>query len=76
MAEEHNDEILTVDQAADLLKVSHITVYKLVSAERKPGKIFAKKVGREWRILRKEVDRYLCEEPESPYQATSKQCER
>ena len=46
MVENGNNDILTIDQAAQLLKVSSKTVYDLVSAERVPGKIFAKKVGR------------------------------
>jgi len=70
MPEENKDEILTIEQCAQLLKISSRTVYDLVSAERIPGKIFAKKVGRSWRILRREVDRYLSEEPGSVYQMT------
>jgi excisionase family DNA binding protein len=62
MPEENKDEILTINQTAELLKVSSWTVYELVSAERQPGKIFAKKVGRSWRIMRKEVDNFLSEE--------------
>ena len=46
MAEDSNNDILTIGQAAQLLKVSSKTVYDLVSAARVPGKIFAKKVGR------------------------------
>ena len=63
MPEENKDEILTIDQCAQLLKISSRTVYELVSADRQPGKIFAKKVGRSWRILRREVERYMSEEP-------------
>ncbi len=62
MPGENKDEILTINQTAELLKVSSWTVYELVSAERQPGKIFAKKVGRSWRIMRKEVDNFLSEE--------------
>ena len=46
MAENSKDDILIIDQAAQLLQVSSRTVYDLVSDERVPGKIFAKKVGR------------------------------
>lgn len=70
MPEEIKDDILTIEQCAQLLKISPRTVYDLVSAERLPGKIFAKKVGRSWRILRREVERYLSEEPGSVYQMT------
>ena len=70
MPEENKDEILTIEQCAQLLKISSRTVYDLVSAERQPGKIFCKKVGRSWRILRREVERYLSEEPGTVYQMT------
>jgi len=70
MPEENKDEILTIEQCAQLLKISSRTVYDLVSAERQPGKIFGKKVGRSWRILRREVERYLSEEPGTVYQMT------
>jgi len=68
MSEDIKDEILTIEQCAQLLKISPRTVYDLVSAERQPGKIFAKKVGRSWRILRREVERYMSEEPGTAYQ--------
>jgi len=68
MAENTKDDILTIGQAAQLLKVSNFTVYQLVSNERVPGKIFAKKVGRAWRIKREEIDKFLSEEKGSPYQ--------
>jgi excisionase family DNA binding protein len=73
MPEENKDEILTINQCAQLLKVSPWTIYAIVSAERQPGKIFAKKVGRSWRILRREVERYLTEEPGDIYQLTINQ---
>lgn len=68
MSVDNNKDILTIDQAAELLKVGNRTVYNLLSSERLPGKIFAKKVGRSWRILRSEIDRFLSEEPGSAYQ--------
>ncbi|MHB8278289.1 MAG: hypothetical protein ACYDIA_11635 [Candidatus Humimicrobiaceae bacterium] len=46
MPEDIKDKILTINQCAQLLKVSPWTIYALVSADRQPGKIFAKKVGR------------------------------
>ena len=76
MPEENKDEILTIDQCAQLLKISSRTVYELVSADRLPGKIFAKKVGRSWRILRREVERYMSEEPGEIYQMTLTQNNR
>jgi len=73
MVEDRKDDILTIDQTAQLLKVSSRTVYDLVSEERVPGKIFAKKVGRSWRILRREIDNFLSEEKGSFYQMTFNQ---
>jgi excisionase family DNA binding protein len=68
MAVESNNDILTIDQAAELLKVGNRTVYNLLSDERLPNKIFAKKVGRTWRILRSEIEKFL-----SAYQLTINQ---
>ena len=62
------DDILTIDQCAELLKVSSHTIYVLVSGKKEPGKIFANKVGRSWRILRSEIERFLSEEKGSSYQ--------
>lgn len=73
MAVDTNNDILTIDQAAELLKVGNRTVYNLLSDERQPGKIFAKKVGRTWRILRSEIERFLSEERGSAYQMSMNQ---
>ena len=73
MTVDSNNDILTIDQAAELLKVGNRTVYNLLSDERQPGKIFAKKVGRTWRILRSEIERFLSEEKGSTYQLTINQ---
>ena len=75
MVENNINDILTIDQAADLLKVSTKTIYYLVSEEGEPGKIFAKKVGRSWRIMRKEIDSFLLEKKDSNYQMTIKNTE-
>jgi len=72
MVENSKDDILTIDQAAQLLKVSSKTVYELVSNEGEPGKIFARKVGRSWRITRKEIDNFLSERKGSSYQMSLK----
>jgi len=74
--ESMKEEILTINECAELLKVSSRLIYDLVSEERVPGKIFAKKVGRSWRIHRKEVESYLLQEPESTYQMTLKTQEK
>jgi excisionase family DNA binding protein len=73
MAVDTNNDILTIGQAAELLKVGNRTVYNLLSDERIPGKIFAKKVGRSWRILRSEIERFLSEERGSAYQMSINQ---
>ena len=68
MTVDSNNDILTIEQAAQLLKVGNRTIYNLLSDERRPDKIFARKVGRSWRILRSEVERFLTEEPRGAYQ--------
>lgn len=68
MPEDTNDEVFTIEQCAQFLKVSPWTIYDLVSDERRPDRIFARKVGRSWRILRSEVERFLTEEPRGAYQ--------
>ena len=73
MVENSKEDILTVNQAAKLLQVSPWTVYALVSDEGEPGKLFAKKVGRSWRITRKEIDNFLSERKGSSYQMSLKQ---
>ncbi len=73
MVENSKDDILTVNQAAKLLQVSPWTVYALVSDEGEPGKLFARKVGRSWRITRKEIDNFLSERKGSSYQMSLKQ---
>ena len=72
MVENSKEDILTVNQAAKLLQVSPWTVYALVSDEGEPGKLFAKKVGRSWRITRKEIDNFLSERKGSSYQMSLK----
>ena len=67
MTTDNKDDVLTIDQCAELLKVSTRTVYDLVSDELIPGKIFAKKVGRSWRILRSEIEMFLSEERGGAY---------
>ncbi|MBI1827850.1 MAG: helix-turn-helix domain-containing protein [Planctomycetes bacterium] len=48
-------EVLTVQQAAELMQVSTDTVYRLVSS----GELPAKKVGRIWRLHRSAIKSYL-----------------
>ena len=73
MPVDKQDDILTIDQTAELLRVSTKTIYDLVSPERIPGRLFARKVGRSWRILRSEIERFLSEEPDKTYQMSINQ---
>lgn len=57
-----DDEFLTIKEVSKLLKLNQMTGYRLVRGKREPGKIFAKKIGRSWRIPRKEIDRYFSNE--------------
>lgn len=45
---------MTVAEAADYLRVSKITVYRLVATGRPPGF----KVGASWRLDREQIDRW------------------
>ena len=49
------DEIFTVPQTANYLKVCDKTVRRLISKK----VLIASKVGNSWRIQKKEIDRYL-----------------
>ena len=46
---------LTPREVADLLRVSSMTVYRLI----KPGELRAVRVGKAYRILEEDVDAYL-----------------
>jgi len=48
---------LTVEEVADLLQVSVETVRGYIN--RKRNKLPASKVGREWRVRRKDLDRWV-----------------
>ena len=56
------DEILTAQEFAELLRIHIQTVHKLLRERRQQDKIFARKVGREWRAKREEVERFLSQE--------------
>ena len=49
------DEVMTIPEVADHLKVTRQTVHKLM----KDGKIKAFKIGRSTRILRSELDKFI-----------------
>jgi excisionase family DNA binding protein len=47
--------LLTVNEVADLLRVSRMTVYRLI----KEGQVAALRVGRSYRLREDDVDHYL-----------------
>lgn len=53
--ENPESEILTVDEAARLLKIPRSSIYKLAQQ----GKIPAQKVGRHWRFYRPSLIRWV-----------------
>jgi excisionase family DNA binding protein len=52
---EHNPDVISIQDAARMLSVSHMTIRRLIAA----GKLPAGKVGRQWRIKRVDVERLL-----------------
>jgi excisionase family DNA binding protein len=50
-----DDRFLTVQEVADLMRVSTMTVYRLINA----GELRAARVGRSYRLRTGEVDAYL-----------------
>lgn len=54
------DEVMSITELSEYLKVSRSTLYKLVQAGRVPGQ----KVGRHWRFRRETIDRWLDAGPE------------
>lgn len=52
---ERTDQVLTVDQVAAYLQLNRLTVYRYV----REGRIPAAKIGKVYRILRADVDRFL-----------------
>lgn len=53
------DEILTVREVAEYLKLSRATIWRWCNE----GKIQAFKIGRGWRIHRSEVERIVTQKP-------------
>lgn len=50
-----NKELMTAREVADILKVNIMTIYRYIKA----GKIKAYKIGKEFRVEKKEFDRFL-----------------
>ena len=51
------EPLLTVDEVAGVMRVSNMTVYRLI----KSGQLAAIRVGKNYRIRRRDVGRYLDE---------------
>ena len=49
------DDVFSIDELADYLKIPKSTLYKLV----REGKIPAQKVGRHWRFHKETIDSWL-----------------
>lgn len=52
-----SDRLLTVGEVATMMRVSNMTVYRLIKA----GQLAAIRVGKNYRIRESDVDRYLSE---------------
>ena len=55
MARDFEEPLLTVGEVASVMRVSNMTVYRLI----KSGQLAAIRVGKNYRIRRKDVERYL-----------------
>lgn len=51
----NENEIMTVSEVAEYLKISEVTTYKFVQE----GKIPGFKIGRHWRIKRSDLDEFI-----------------
>ncbi len=61
----NENDVLTVDEAKRLLKISRKTLYNLIQT----GQLPAVKVGRGWRIMVGNIEKYLRGEiPQNPKQ--------
>jgi len=56
-----NDDVLTVSEVADYLKVNERTVYRLAAAKKIPGF----KVGTAWRFRRTELEAWISAQSET-----------
>lgn len=57
MSEKYSDEILTLEEASRLLKLSKSTVYNLAQNRKIP----AQKIGRSWRFVKVYLINWLAE---------------
>jgi excisionase family DNA binding protein len=66
------DQVMTVDQVAAYLQLNRLTVYRYV----REGRIPAAKIGKLYRILRADLDRYLEEQKVAPSARTPRASKR
>ncbi len=59
-----NDQIMTVRELAEYLKIAEKTAYRFVSE----GKVPAFKVGAAWRFRKTEIDRWIKQQEDKTYQ--------
>lgn len=55
------DEVMSIGELAEYLKISRSTLYKLVQAGRLPGQ----KLGKRWRFHKGAIDEWLKQRPEN-----------
>ena len=60
MAAKQHDEIMTIEQLAEYLKISTSTLYKQLQNGKLPGQ----KVGKRWRFHKGAIDDWLRQHPE------------
>lgn len=58
-----DDQIMTIQEVAALLRISERTIYAMAKEGRLPGAV---KVGRSWRVLRPKLMAWLEENSASP----------
>ena len=63
--EYENNEILTVEEVADILYVGKNTVYSLLQS----GDLRAFRIGKSWRIPRFCIDEYIIEKSKAEYKS-------
>ncbi|HEY8202425.1 MAG TPA: helix-turn-helix domain-containing protein [Actinomycetota bacterium] len=57
-----NERLMTVSEVAELMRVSNMTVYRLI----KSGQLSALRVGKNYRIREADMDRYLSDRSVHP----------
>ena len=72
MAQQARSSFLTVAEVASLMRVSTMTVYRLIKA----GDLGAVRVGKSYRIREDDVDRYLASRTPRPADASPARARR